>query len=302
MSDKGTYRAYGAAKRLQSSTLELIESANRILEEYEAQGFSMTLRQLYYQMVARGLTGGENSKRMYERIGSALNVGRMQGLVSWTAMEDRDRSLRGLRTYRSPGEALREAAQGYRRDLWAGQPWRPEVWIEKVALIDVVAQICNNLRVDFFACKGYNSQSAQWRAGRRFQRYIGKGQRPIIFHLGDHDPSGIDMTRDNRDRLALFAGTPIIVQRLALNMDQIERFNPPPNFAKETDSRTSDYVRQYGEQCWELDALDPRYIHALIKDAVDQVRDDELWNESLAQETADQAHLDLMIEELDGED
>lgn len=41
-------------KRFQSGSLDLIKKSNIIIAEYEAQGFTLTLRQLYYQQVARG--------------------------------------------------------------------------------------------------------------------------------------------------------------------------------------------------------------------------------------------------------
>ena len=94
--------------------------------------------------------------------------------------------------------------------------------------------VAERLRVPYFACRGYVSQSESFAAGVRFADHFRRRQTPIVFHLGDHDPSGIDMTRDNADRLHLFAGQRVEVRRLALNMEQIEEFNPPPNPAKET--------------------------------------------------------------------
>lgn len=296
--DRGHFRAYGEQKTLRQSTLDMIHAGNQILLEYEAKGHAMTLRQLYYQFVARGLTGGVNNANMYNRVGNAMNVGRMQGLVSWTALEDRGRNLRGVRTYDNPGQALREVRKRYALDLWSNQPWRPEVWIEKEALVGVIGSICTRLRVDFYATKGYNSQSEQWRAGQRFARYINKGQRPIVFHLGDHDPSGLDMTRDNQQRLSMFVGTPIIVQRLALNMNQVEEFNPPPNFAKESDARHAAYVDEYGDETWELDALDPVYIENLIANAIHKVRDEALYEEALQRENEDHQTLDILLQDM----
>lgn len=266
--------------------LALISQANMIIAEYQAAGFAMTLRQLYYQFVARDMM--PNSKSSYDKLKSAVSDGRLAGLISWTAIEDRTRGLRGTNSYESPVAALRQLAKDYRRDLWLEQPMRPEVWIEKDALVGVIEAICMKLRVDFFACRGYNSQSEQWRAGRRFASYIQKGQRPIVFHLGDHDPSGLDMTRDNRDRLSLFAGVPVLVQRLALNMEQIERFKPPPNPAKESDARYDDYLQKYGTTTsWELDALAPPVISNLIEEAVLRVRDEAVWEQALEQEVDD---------------
>jgi len=243
----------------------------------------------------------ENNLKSYSRLGGLINDGRLAGLISWSAIEDRTRNLMGLPSYTSSAAMLRGVQSQFRLDLWEDQPWRPEVWVEKEALADVVGQICAKLRVDFFPCRGYVSQSEQWRAGRRLRNYVLKGQRPIIFHLGDHDPSGIDMTRDNRDRLSLFAGVDITVVRLALNMEQIERYRPPPNPAKVTDSRFEAYQQKYGDESWELDALNPEVIHNLIENNVRRIRDEKLWDAALAREVADKQDLEDMISEMDSD-
>jgi hypothetical protein len=286
-------------KRFNADTLDMIVEANKIIGEYEEQGFAITLRQLYYQFVSRDLL--PNVVQSYNRLGAAVNDGRLAGLISWTAIEDRGRNLKGLSSYSSPRDAMERMIAGYRLDRWRDQPFRPEVWVEKEALEGIIGSICNELHVDFFACRGYNSQSEQWRAGMRFANYIRKGQKPIVFHLGDHDPSGIDMTRDNEDRLSMFAGVPIQVVRLALNMDQVERYAPPPNPAKVTDSRFADYEARFGSESWELDALSPTVIRDLISDAVMRVRDEALWDAATMRETEDLETLLEFTENLEGE-
>lgn len=296
--EQGHFRCY-IPRKFSAENLAMIGQANTIIEEYQARGYTLTLRQLYYQHVARGLLG--NVQGNYSKLGGLISDGRLAGLISWTAIEDRTRNLQGLNTYSAPGQLIATAQKDYRLDLWADQPVRPEVWVEKEALVDVVARICNELRVDFFACRGYVSQSEQWRAGRRLANYVRKGQRPIVFHLGDHDPSGIDMTRDNQERLSLFAGVQVQVVRLALNREQITRYNPPPNPAKVTDSRFEGYRQIHGDESWELDALDPQVIHDLIENAVLRLRDSTLWDAALLQEVADKELLASYIEEM-GED
>lgn len=289
MKDNGTYLEY-VPKRFNRESLETIDQANDIIAEYEAQGLDMTLRQLYYQMVSRGII--PNRDTAYNRLKGLISDGRLAGIVSWTAIVDRTRNLMGVTTYDNPKQVINNAAESYKRDLWVDQPFRPEVWVEKEALVGVIQGICVQLRVDFFAVRGYNSQSEQWRAGQRFADYVRRGQRPIVFHLGDHDPSGVDMTRDNRERLEMFAGVPINVQRLALNMDQVEELNPPPNPAKRLDRRIDEYRRYmmdigHGDKddtSWELDALPPTYIRDLITNAVRRVRNEELWDAALARE------------------
>lgn len=283
-------------KTFSADHLQVIGHANRIIEEYERRGFSLTLRSLYYQFVARGIFH-ENTAKRYSQLGSILNDGRLAGLVSWLAIEDNMRALEGKPTVSGPAEALKQARERFALDLWAPQEWQPEVWIEKDAMVGVIERICMDLRVNFFACRGYTSQSAMWRAGQRMAGYVRDGKRPIIFHFGDHDPSGIDMTRDNSERLSMFAGVPITFVRLGLNLEQVEWFRPPENYAKPDDSRFRDYVARFGEHCWELDALDPQVISDLIEENVRRVRDQELWDRALGEEAEGMDRLDRLIED-----
>lgn len=278
-----TFRAY-RSDNLRASTLRTIELINQVLAEAEKDNVQMSLRQVYYKFVKNGWC--PNSDREYKKLGDALDAGRMNGLVSWTAIVDMNRSLYGTTTHDAPEQLLEGLDNKFHLDLWADQQWRPEVWVEKLGMLNVIGSICSQLRVDYYACKGYDSQTMSWKAGRRMARYIAQGQRPIIFHMGDHDPSGLDMTRDNRERLEVFAGVPVMVVRLALNMDQIEELDPPPNPAKMSDSRATAYVEQFGESSWEIDALPPTYIRDLIRTNVDRLRDEELWSRALAREVA----------------
>ena len=133
-----------------------------------------------------------------------------------------------------------------------------------------------------------------WRAGQRLLKHRKSGQTPIIFHLGDHDPSGMDMTRDITDRLEMFTNHDLEISRRALNMDQIEEFNPPPNPAKITDSRAEAYIAQFGYESWELDALAPRTIVNLVRDAIVAIRDEDEWNLSHANEANGREELQLV--------
>lgn len=231
--------------RVAGKVISMIDRANEILQEYSAQGFVMTLRMLHYQFVSRDLYA--NTKNNYKKLGHAMTVGRLMGLIDWDHLEDRVRELSGIPTWERPADIIHSAAWSYREKLWLSQDHWPEVWIEKDALSGVISPACNALRVDFFACKGYVSASAQYGSSKRFQDAIARGQTPIVFHLGDHDPSGVDMTRSNREYFELLTGEPVEVRRIALNMDQIRQYRPPPNFANMRDSRSPAYIRRHGK-------------------------------------------------------
>ena len=190
------------AIRFKPATLALIGHANEIIGEYQALGFILTLRQLFYQFVSRPALGLANTFDDYKRLGRTVTDARRAGLIDWDAIEDRTRNVHRLPTWDDPPEIVASCAEQYREDLWASQPYRPEVWIEKDALTGVIEDVCDEFRAPYFSCRGNVSEPEMYAAGKRFARIVRQGQVPIVLHLGDHDPNGVDMTRDIRERLS----------------------------------------------------------------------------------------------------
>lgn len=261
-------------KNFRASSLDLIDKINEVISEYSRQDYTLTLRQCYYQLVARGII--ENNQKVYKTTGNLINDARLAGLIDWNAIEDRTRNLKGLGHFSSPKDVIEAAAYSYRRDVWLHQNYHVEVWVEKEALANVVGRVANELDVSYFCCRGYVSQSEMWSAAQRFKKYQTYGKTCVLIHLGDHDPSGIDMSRDIQDRLEMFGvdSDRFIFRRIALNREQVDFYNPPPNPAKITDSRGSSYISEYGEESWELDALEPKVLHDLITDNVTEFMDE----------------------------
>jgi len=278
-------------KNLGLVTLDRIAQANKIIAEYQAQDFTLTVRQVYYQFVARALI--PNELRSYRLVANALEKGRLTGLIDWRAIEDRTRFLRGNVHWEDPEHILMSAADSYKLDSRANQPFLIEVWIEKDALVGVIDSICRKLDVDFFACRGYVSLSEMWRAARRYQL---EDRTCVLLHLGDHDPSGLDMTGDIQRRLEMFQCENVEVRRIALNMDQIEQYKPPPNFAKMSDTRAAEYVSEFGDESWELDALPPNVIADLIEENVERLTDEDKRQDILEQQAVDRSNLNKVAD------
>lgn len=255
-------------------SLELIELINQVVDEYSSQGYELTLRQTYYQLVARGYI--PNNERSYKNIGNLINDGRLAGLIDWHSITDRTSNLRRNSHWTTPSSVIESAMYSYMLDKWEGQPNYVEVWVEKDALVDIVGQACGGIDTPFFSCRGYTSQSEMWAAAQRFIRQNRIRDNCFIIHLGDHDPSGIDMTRDIQERLWMF-GADVEVKRVALTMEQVQTYNPPPNPAKITDSRCGKYMEEFGDESWELDALEPQMMTRLIRDEVTALRDDDTY-------------------------
>ena len=270
-------------KSFSADHMDIISKSNEFMRDYEAQGFKLSLRQLYYQFVAT-VPGFANTDASYKRLGGILTHARYAGLVPFEGLEDRGRKCEVPNNQTDPAATLEHLQYRYGEDMWEDQDTYVEVWVEKDALSSVIERPCNRLRVPFMACKGYMSSSAQYEAGKRFLAAHEAGKRLLLLHLGDHDPSGIDMTADNKRRLELFTECRVDVRRIALTREQIEEHNPPPNPAKVTDSRAKAYIAEHGDTSWELDALRPAVIDKLISSELTEVVDPARWNAKQALE------------------
>lgn len=278
-------------KNFNPTSLATIQTVNTILVEYEKQGFRLSLRQLYYQLVARDYI--PNSQRSYKNLGNLVSNARQAGLVDWEMIEDRGRETVLPSHWRNPAHIVRVAAEQFRIDKWIDQPYHVEVLVEKDALSGVLEPTCADLDVGLTANKGYSSSSTMYEIGKRLAAHRKEGKEILVLYLGDHDPSGIDMTRDVDDRLNMYSRLwgGVEIKRLALNYDQVELWKPPENPAKETDARYAAYAKQFGESSWELDAVEPVTLSQLVIDAVETVRDDDAWDDALEKEESMRAKL-----------
>lgn len=282
------------AKSFRGQSLGLLEKLVAVTDQYRAEGYTLTVRQAYYQMVARGHI--ENRQAEYRRVAGLIADGRMAGLIDWDAIEDRTRETRVPSTWASPASILRSAARWYREDLLAGQKTVPELWIEKDALVGILGAPMDALHVPLLSTRGYLSLSEMREAAMRILRRERSGQKTVIIHMSDHDPSGIDMTRDIGERLSDFDAYPTVI-REALTMEQVRKYDPPPNPAKVEDSRYEAYVAEYGGESWELDAIEPKELERIAMEAARAHIDEKLMRRAKAHQEEGRERLEEIAED-----
>ena len=221
---------------------EKLKVINKIIEEYLDQGYKLTLRQLYYQLVSRDII--PNEVKEYAKVSKLLVQGRMAGIVDWEAIEDRIRIPHIEYSVDDVNDAIEDTISQYKLDRMKNQNVYIEVWVEKDALSGVLKRVTRKYHVRLMVNRGYSSCTAIHDASERFknQQYRKKCH---ILYLGDHDPSGVDMIRDIKSRLLEF-GANVNVKSIALTQDQIKKFAPPPNPAKITDPRADKYIEEFG--------------------------------------------------------
>ena len=286
---------------------ERLEIINGIIEEYQADGYVLTLRQLYYQLVTRDVI--PNKQTEYSKLSTLLKEGRMAGIVDWDAIEDRLRKPSKPASFDSPEDILNAAINQYALPRQEGQNTYVEVWVEKDALSGVLKRVTEKYHVPILVNRGYSSASAMFDSYQRFKRAYNNNQTIKILYLGDYDPSGLDMIRDIRDRIIEFAmgdfgweykeesmnDFGFSVTPIALTREQIDQYNPPPNPAKVTDPRAKDFIKTLGKTSWEVDALRPEVLNQLLDDAIKENIDESVFEEIVSREESDKEKLRSLV-------
>ncbi len=293
----------GTSNIWQKNQEELLNQIIEIVESYLDQNITLTNRQLYYQLVSRDII--PNADEIYKRICSFLTDARYAGLIDWKAIEDRGRVPEKSSEWDDIKSLINSAVYSYRLPRWQDQKYYVELYCEKQAMESVLKPVAQKYHIYFGVNKGYSSASTMYDLAQRVKDKINEEHPSIILYLGDHDPSGLDMVRDVRERITEFltVGDDYIdgindddesffrVIPLALNMEQIKQYNPPPNPAKITDPRAKWYINKYGQKSWELDALEPRVLIAIAENGVREYLDEDKYNKWIARENKEKKAL-----------
>lgn len=273
-----------------------IRIINDVLEEYRAMGYRLTLRQLFYQLVARDRI--PNTLRQYSWLSQTCVFGRMNGLIDWDAIEDRLRKPDLQYYVSSISDALKDTIDQYKLDRQEEQPFNLEIWTEKDAVSNILRRVAYTYHIRLMVNRGYSSCSAMYEAANRMKNVLASTK---ILYVGDHDPSGLDMLRDINERLHEFELLDVDVVHVALRTQHVQEYNLPPNPAKVTDPRAKTYIEIFGEESWELDALPPNILEGLVDRAVKKYLNMELFKYKLQMEAADKVTLKNMLESVSKE-
>jgi hypothetical protein len=269
-----------------------------ILKQYE---YPLTLRQVYYRLVAAGDIG--NTRSNYTSLSSILVKARERGEVDYKRIEDRVRSTiedvyslpNPTALYEMMAATLDYAANKYRRNPWLDQDSYIEVWLEKDALSTVVSRIATDIYgVPVAVNRGYGSFSFIREGAERIES---NDKSLHILYFGDFDPSGEDMVRDLQNRIVKYSSGERVarVHKIALTKAQIKEYDIPEVPPKEKDVRTEAFIEKHGSKTAELDAIDPKVLQAIVKEAIENYIDPRRWNATNDKSTEDKRQITEMM-------
>ena len=280
---------------LRTNRRKLLDKIIPITEEYLAKRYKITVRQMFYQLVAREIV--KNTERAYDRTSEILKDGRLFGEIDWELIVDRGRQTIMPPEFQSISHLIRSAKSSYRSDRWKEQEYYVEVLVEKDALAGILEPVAEEYHVSLLANKGYPSISSMYDLAGRIEKKQSE-KKCVILYMGDHDPSGRDMVNNIPKQMELL-GIHVPVDHIALTQDQISQYHLPVQYAKESDSRYKEFKKEFGPNSCELDALDPGVLGGILETNIKKYLDEDLYKQAIEREDEDKAKLDTVADGLE---
>lgn len=274
---------------MQKQSLELLAQVQKIIESYD---FALTLRQIYYQLVAKQII--PNEQRYYKKLSRLCVAGRNEGMLPEEGFADRMREVDKLSSWPDLNEFMNTVKRSYHKDKWQNQDSYIEIWTEKDALRNVLTEITYKHDVALMVARGQLSRTAVYEA---FKRYKAKSDKECyLYYCGDFDPSGLSIYASIRERLCNF-GVSVNFVRIALTEEQIGEHQLPSDPAKQSDPNYNKFVRVYGsDMVVELDSLPPDVLRKIIEDCILQNIDEGRLAQILRKEESEKIRLNKFIE------
>ena len=262
----------------------LIEACHAILAEIQPA----TVRAVCYRLFVQGLLSSM-AKTNTNRVSTQLVWARGAGMIPWQWIVDETREAERQHTWEEPEAFIDAALHAYRRDRWALQAARVEVWSEKGTVRGTLAPVLRAYGITFRVMHGFASATALYQVAQETQAL----HSPLeVYYIGDWDPSGLFMSEVDLPQRLDEAEASVHVHRLALAEEDI---GPDlPSFEAETkqgDTRYGWFRERYGAQCWELDALNPNTLRARVEEAIRAHIDWDAWQRCAVTEDAERRSL-----------
>jgi hypothetical protein len=270
------------------ATLALLYQMEQILRQLQP----LTVRGVAYRLFILKLIDSMEKKNT-ARVSRLLKEGRERGLIAWPWIVDETADPEIVLTWPDLNQRLRYAARSYRKDHWQLQPRRIEVWSEKGTVRGVLRPVLDEFEVTFRVFHGFAHTTTTHDIAEQTQAL---GVPFIVFYVGDWDPSGLWMSQmDLPRRLALYGGV-VDLRRVALVASDLPSL---PGFDvedKREDPRYEWFKSLAGDECWELDAMDPNVLRQRVRDAIVAEIDWPMWDRCSRAEQAEQDSLRALAE------
>jgi hypothetical protein len=265
--------------------LGLIEAAHTILAEIQPA----SVRAVCYRLFTGGFIR-DMGKSETNRVSKQLVHAREQGIIPWEWIVDETRGAERTPCWDDPTDFADAIQAQYRRNRWAQQPQQIEVWSEKGTVRGTLARILKKYGLTFRVMHGYSSATV---VNDVSDMSLYFEMPTLALYVGDWGCSGLHMSEvDLPRRIAEYGGS-VIVERIALTLDDVAN-RGLPSFAastKKADPRYRWFVQHHGPTCWELDAMSPVALRETVERRVKAEINTDEWNRVESVEQAERESL-----------
>ena len=283
----GSKKGRGMAQR----SLDLIEAMYTVTEAAQP----ITGRGIGYKLFASGLIPSMERAEM-QRVYRLLKEAREQGRIPWAWIVDETRELERVSTWANPAAYARAVARSYRRDFWDQQPVRVMVVSEKGTVRGLLRPVLDHFAVGFQVMHGFSSATIVYDISRDDD-----GRPLIILYVGDFDPSGMYMSeKDLPNRFSKYDGNHVTTRRIALTRKQVKGLPSFPAAGKRKDPRYKWFRSNYGDRCWELDAMDPNDLRVCVERAIVALIEPVAWQRCEIINQAERESLQTILQKWGG--
>jgi hypothetical protein len=227
-----------------------------------------------------------------QRVYRLLLEARKRGIIPWPWIVDETRELERTSTWADPAAYARCVARSYRRDFWDQQPIRCEIWSEKGTVRGVLQPVLDQYAVGFRVMHGFNGATTLHDVSQDYD-----GRHLIVLYVGDFDPSGMFMSQEDLpNRLSEYGGIHITLERIALTQEHVRGLPSFPATDKRKDPRYKWFQRNYGDRCWELDAMDPNDLRDCVEREINNLIEPVAWKRREIINKAEQESLRTVLD------
>jgi hypothetical protein len=280
----------------------MLEAARAILDQYRDY-WPLTVRQIHYRMLTRNVLRHSckpdslytNTVQCYKDLSELLTRARLAGLVPWESIHDPTRPQTRWLQWDNLGLYMREKADGfladYKRNLLQSQPVYVELVVEKITALDIAERAAGKYHVPVGVGRGYTGTTT---LAETASRYWASGKDSMVLLIaGDLDPDGEQIVeswaaklRDEHDVENLTA------VKVGVNPDQVAEFKLAPLPLKEGGSESAKtkakrFEAKHGSSVYELEAFEPDQLQRIIRDAIRDVLDLDLFAAEQRKESED---------------
>jgi hypothetical protein len=251
----------------------------------------ITGRGIGYKLFTAGLIPSMARSEM-QRVYRLLKEAREEGTIPWEWIVDETRELERVSTWANPAAYARAVARSYRRDFWNQQPVRVEVWSEKGTVRGVLQPVLDHYAVGFRVMHGFSSATSVYDVCQDDD-----GRELVALYVGDLDPSGLFMSQEDLPkRLDDYSGHHVTLKRIALTREHVRELPSFPATDKRKDPRYKWFCANYGDRCWELDAMDPNDLRDCVEKAIMGLIESVAWKRCETVNRAEQESLKTVLE------